>query len=106
MKFEEMTQEQIDQAKACRTKEEIRAFIQDNHIDLSPEQMEQITGGYGDRETNSCGRKPRVCDNSPDGDHHWEYTGETRPGTVFRSLWPDYKHKCKYCHTEEWWWTK
>ena len=36
----EMTQEQIEQAKACRTKEEILAFIQENSVDLSEEQMD------------------------------------------------------------------
>lgn len=46
MKFEEMTQEQINRAKACTTKEEILAFIQENHMELSAEQMEQISDGY------------------------------------------------------------
>ena len=101
MKLEDMTQEKIDQAKACRTKEEILAFIQENSVDLSEEQMEQISGGYGDRETNSSGAKHRECSKSFDGDHHWEFTGETRPGTILGSLWPDYKHRCKNCHKEE-----
>ena len=41
-----MTQEQINQAKACITKVEILAFIQKNHMELSAEQMEQISDGY------------------------------------------------------------
>lgn len=104
MKLEDMTQEKMDQAKACRTKDEILAFIRDNRIELSPEQMEQISGGYGDRETNTS--RPRVieCHQSPSGYHAWEFTGITRPGTILGSLWPDYKHRCKYCTAVDWKW--
>lgn len=53
IKIEELTREQQEQAKACKTKEEITAFIRENNIELSAEQMQQITGGVdkcpGDR---------------------------------------------------------
>ena len=100
-----MTREQLNQARLCTTREEIIAFIQENQIELSAEQMERISGGH-DRPLNQTSDKCCECHKSPDGHHEWFFTGRTRPGTVFGSLWPDYQHKCKYCGREEWWWTR
>ena len=104
MKLEEMTQELVNQAKACTTKEEILAFIKENNIELSAEQLEQISGGH-DRPLNQVDAGGRECNKSRDGFHEWFFTGRTRPGTIWGSLWPDYEHKCKWCGKEEWWWT-
>lgn len=47
--IEEMSPELIEQAKACKTLEEGLAFISAHHIELSPEQMDAISGGTQER---------------------------------------------------------
>ena len=39
-----MTEEQIEQFKACRTEEKYRAFLKNNRIELSPEELEMVNG--------------------------------------------------------------
>ena len=53
MKFEEMKKELIEQARACRTREEKLAFIKKNYIELTEEQMVMINGGGSDTEPQS-----------------------------------------------------
>ena len=45
MKLRDLTEEQIERAKACKTEEEIQAFLSENQIELTPEELEQISGG-------------------------------------------------------------
>ena len=44
MKFEELTPEQIEKAKKCETREERMAFIKENGIELTDEQLESVAG--------------------------------------------------------------
>ena len=79
MNFDELTQEQRMQAQACKTKEECLAFLKDNQIDLTEEQMEQISNGYGDRETNPALESINRCLQSPNREHYWEFTARPVP---------------------------
>ena len=45
MKLENLTPEQIEQAKECKTPEECLAFIRENGIELTEEQLEKVSGG-------------------------------------------------------------
>ena len=42
---ENLTPEQMDKAKACKTPEEVLAFAQENGFELSDEQLEAVSGG-------------------------------------------------------------
>ena len=70
---------------------------------LEIEQLEMVNGGDCDFTSDDIHK----CHGAgSDGSHKWVFTGETRPGTIFRSLWPDYLHKCAYCGETEWMWRK
>ncbi len=45
MRIEELSSEQVERAKGCETDEERKAFIAENGIDLTDEQLEDIAGG-------------------------------------------------------------
>jgi hypothetical protein len=67
---------------------------------LEKEQLEMVSGGDCDFSSGEI----NVCRGG--GSHDWKYTGESRPGTIFGSLWPDYLHKCTKCGETEWMWRK
>ena len=52
MRFEDMTPEMVERAKGCETAEERTAFIRENGIELTDEQLEGIAGGkkFGNRQ--------------------------------------------------------
>ena len=68
---------------------------------LSKEQLEDISGGDLGSRTN----RRAECPKSPSDYHYWIFTGETRNGTIFGDLWPDYFHVCKYCGKSNWLWS-
>ena len=90
MKFEELSPEQIERAKKCETLEERMAFIADEGIELTDEQMDSIAAGK---------KKRSGCDA---GFHNWERTGKTRPGSVWGDIWPDHEVRCTECGKVEW----
>lgn len=45
MRVKDMTPEQIEKAKACKTPEEILAMVREEGIELSDKQLEAIAGG-------------------------------------------------------------
>ena len=45
MKVEDLTPEQIEKAKACRSPEEIVAVFREEGIELSDAQLEKVSGG-------------------------------------------------------------
>ena len=45
MRIENMTPEQIEQAKKCETPEERLAFVKENGIELTDEQLDAMSGG-------------------------------------------------------------
>ena len=94
MRFEELTPEQIEQAKKCETPEERAAFMEENGIELSDEQLENIAGG----ETGGG------CSGLGGRDHDWVDTGETRPNKLWGNNPPDRKYRCKKCGVTVWKW--
>ena len=47
MKFEDLTPEQQEKARACKTAEDLLALIQEEDYELSEEELGQITGAGG-----------------------------------------------------------
>ena len=45
MNFEDITPEQRERAKACKTTEELLALAAEEGIDLNDEQLEAVSGG-------------------------------------------------------------
>ena len=59
MDFENLTEEQRQKARACKTPEEILALAKQEGVELSDEQLEGISGGWGGGEDNcpnDCGQ--------------------------------------------------
>jgi hypothetical protein len=101
MRFEDLTPEQIEKAKKCETHEERLAFIKENGIELTDEQLEDIAGGAGALED----RGAHICPKNKWG-HKWKSTGRTRPGAIWGDVWPDYEMKCVACGKLDWDWFK
>ena len=101
MKPNEMNEDMIRDLKKCKSVEDINKFIADNMIELTPEQMEEVSGG------NTCPEKDFYdyegsCPKSESGNCDFEYTGKKRPGSIFGDIWPNYEMKCKYCGQTMW----
>jgi len=47
MEFDELSQEQKERARACKTPEELMALAKEEGIDLSDDDLEQVAGGKG-----------------------------------------------------------
>ena len=59
MKFEDLTPEQREKAKACKTPEDFLSLAKEGNYELSDEELEAISGGsWGD------------C-----GNHCWDFPG-------------------------------
>jgi hypothetical protein len=91
-----LTPELIEKAKKCETLEERMAFIEDNGIELSDEQLESIAGGR------SMLDLPDICEENTLGGHNWEPMGRTAPGEWFGDLWPDKEKRSTYCGKKRW----
>lgn len=102
MKFEEMSRELMEEARACKTAEACLDFLKAHHIELNEEQMAAFSGGI-DLGTPPSGKSE--CPKNKSG-HEWEFTGTTRPGKVWGELWPDYQHRCIHCGAIKWFWMK
>lgn len=78
MKPEELTPELIEQAKQCTTRGERLAFLHDNAIELTDEQLTTINGGGITNGVHVPPMDNRKCldHNSPDGRHHFVRTGK------------------------------
>ena len=100
MKFEELTPDQVEQAKKCMTAEERMAFIKESGIELSDEQLEAVSGGI--QVFPPTGPE---CPKSPKGEHDDVETGRTRPGSVFGDVWPDVEYRCRWCNRTVWEWS-
>ena len=48
MLFDNLTPEQMEEAKACKTPEEFLGFCEKNRITLSKDQLEAVIGGAGE----------------------------------------------------------
>ena len=102
MRLEDLTMEMVEKAKGCETREERMAFIRENGIELSDEQLEGVSGGES---YNSSGSSSGECPKRKWG-HDWKSTGRTRPGAIWGDVWPDYEMKCVACGKLDWDWFK
>ena len=59
MKFEDLTKEQQEKAKACKTPEEIFALAKEVGYELSEDEIEAISGGEGWEDINPPGTRCR-----------------------------------------------
>lgn len=84
MRFEDLTPEMIERAKKCETAEERLAFIQENGIELTEKQLEDVAGGQ-----DSCDVGGTCPMRTGSKGHVWRRAGRTRPGKYFGNLWPD-----------------
>ena len=96
MRYEDLTQEQLERARECKTDEERKAFIEEVGTELSDEQLEGVSGGSI--------FEPE-CPRAPKGRHVLVHTGRTRPGKIWGDDWPDYEFRCTVCGYTEWHWT-
>ena len=48
MNYEDLTPEQQEKARACKTSDELRGLALENGIELSDEQIDKISGGWKD----------------------------------------------------------
>jgi len=48
MKFEDLTPEQMEKAKACKTPEDIMGLAKEEGFELSDEELEAVSGGDWD----------------------------------------------------------
>lgn len=54
MDFENLTEEQRQKARACRTTEEILALAKEEGMELTDEQLEGVAGGWGGGGEDNC----------------------------------------------------
>ncbi len=97
MKFEDLTNEQIEKAKACITREERMAFIKENNIELDDDMLDDVSGG---RTIKNEIADPGKCPQG--GKHRWDKTGIQRPGKYFGSVWKDDEERCTKCGAIMW----
>ena len=102
MKLQDLTNEQIEKAKTCTTREEKLAFLKEYSIELPDDLLDEVSGGSDATHCISDGVND--CPNSPSAfnTHEWERTGRTKPGEIFGELWPDHEERCVYCGALQW----
>ena len=80
MDFKDLTKEQLEEAKACKTTEERINFLKEHNISLPDSYLEKISGGGEDSYT---GAQCTKCSG------YLYATGRTRPGKYLGDFWPD-----------------
>lgn len=98
MKFEELATNQLEEAKNCKSYDERMAFLKKYSIELSDDQLDEISGGDTDEWENDS--KPVKCLHGEN--HRYVKTGKTRPGVIFGNFWPDYEMRCVNCSHIVW----
>ena len=56
MKFEDLAPEQQAKAKECKTTEDVLAFVKDEGIELSEEELDDIAGGWEHKKRGPIGK--------------------------------------------------
>ena len=101
MRIDELTPELLEKAKKCESYEEKMAFISENEIELTDEQMEALSGGGGKAiERGLVKGKIMTCRECKEG--QMVKTGRTKPGKIFGDFWPDEEWKCNSCGFIKW----
>ena len=95
MKFDELSSEQADLARSCKSPEERLSFIKESGIELTDEQLEAISGGLPPS-------APEVVCQGQYPYHDDVETGRTRPGRYFGDIWPDVEYRCRRCGKITW----
>ena len=95
MRLENITPEQIEQAKKHEAIEEHVPPTEEGAAELVDEQMEDLAGGA---EASSVGE----CSGTGKNAHYWYDTGETRPSRSWTSDLPERKMRCKKCGKTYW----
>ena len=98
MRLEDMTPEMVEEAKKRESREERMAFIQENGIELTDEQLEGIAGGH--KNSPNSHQKDKSCKDGG-SKHKWVKTGRTRPGK-WLGIFDDYEVRCVNCGTLDW----
>ena len=93
MGFENVTPEQT---KRCEIAEGRNSFEEENGVELSNEQLNNLAGGAG-----RSGSSDDLCP-ATGKNHYWYDTGETRPSKFGESNPPDRKMCCKRCGKIVW----
>ena len=98
MNLDNLTPEQIEQAKTLRTTEELVKYAMENGVELTDEQLEDISGGgWGDIGSG------HICPASPDKKHRWVRTGNVRPADpVGIAIAEEYEYRCTTCGKIVW----
>ena len=103
MKFEDLTNEQIEKAKACTTEEERIAFLKEYSIEIPDDMLDEISGGKKYRNPSMSTECPNA-NGMNSGCHRWAKTGRQRPGNWFGNVWKDDEYRCEYCGALKWCW--
>ena len=105
MRVKDLTPELLERAKKCETEEERLAFIQENEIELTEEELDGMAGGFagpfgGERAGRRFGPKipSSICKKAPDKKHRYVETGAKRDGW----LWEIKERKCQLCGVTYW----
>ena len=61
MDFNDLTPEQQDKARACKTPEDVLALAKENGIELSDEQLDDVSGGWNDCDNYTCNKEEPYC---------------------------------------------
>ncbi len=94
MKFEDLTNEQIEEAKACTNLDEKLAFLQKYSIEVPDDMLDDVSGGkIGGGSRNDCPKG---------GKHRWVATGKQRPGAFWGDAWKDDEKRCEKCGALDW----
>ena len=106
MKLDDLNHEQLEQLRNCTSSQDVAEFMSDHNIELTPDQLELISGGDMDAFTDMNRNKkgPPECPTSPDGYHHWRFTGIENTDGLFGQYLPDRLNRCVYCKKEDWSW--
>lgn len=104
MKFEDLTNEQIEKAKACTTEEARIAFLKEYSIEIPDDMLDEISGGKKYGKNRGTMTECPAGGYKGNGQHRWRKTGQQRPGNYFGNVWKDDEYRCDYCGALKWCW--
>jgi hypothetical protein len=109
MKFEDLTNEQLEKVKACNTLEEEMAFFKENNIELPDNLLDEVAGGQSLLPTllGADQAPSKICpkeNGRNEGKHRWSSTLKTRMihSKEFPYHWSETEYKCIYCGVTYW----
>ena len=105
MKIEELTQKQIEKAKALATNEERLDYLNECGVELDDDMMAEVAGGGRVGEDGGYLIAIDGCKKGPNkgGPHKFEKTGKRKRGR-WLGIMDDIEYRCVYCGHTEWAW--